>query len=126
MQEITIITANRVGTLAEICELLGGAGVNIEAISAHGLGDSGVIRVVTGDIATAKKALGGKKGITFKVSDILVVRLSDQPGELGKIARRLSRAGIDIESLYVLSKNRGVTEVAIKAGDAAAAARAIK
>lgn len=126
MQEITIITENRVGALAEICELLGKNGVNIEAISAQGLGESGLIRVVTGDAATAKRALSAKKGITCRSGDILVVKMADQPGELGKIARRLARAEVDIESMYLLSKSRGVMEVAIKTGDLGAALRAIK
>jgi len=126
MQEITIITQNKVGALAEICELLGKNGVNIEAISAYGLGDSGVIRLVTGDVATASRALGTKKGVSVKTSEVLVVKLNDQPGELGKIARKLARAEVDIESLYILSRERGVTEVAIRADDIEAARRAIK
>lgn len=126
MQEITIITENRVGALAEICELLGKSGVNIESISAHGLGESGLIRVVTGDAATAAKALSSKKRISYKSGDILIVKVNDQPGELGKIARRLARAEVDIESMYLLSKSRGVMEVAIKTGDLGAALRAIK
>ena len=126
MQEITIITENKVGALAEICELLGKNGINIEAISAHGLGDSGFIRVVTGDAATAKRVLGTRKGARISAGDILVVKVNDEPGELGKIARRLARAEVDIESMYLLSKSRGVMEVAIKTGDMGAAARALK
>lgn len=126
MQEITIITENKVGALAEICELLGENGINIESISAQGLGESGLIRVVTADAATAARALKSRKGITVKTGDILIVKVNDQPGELGKIARRLARAEVDIESMYLLSKSKGVMEVAIKTGDLGAALRAIK
>lgn len=126
MQEITIITENKIGALAEICELLGKNGINIEAISAHGLGDSGLIRVVTGDAVTASKVLRFKKGMTVKSGDIMVVKVNDEPGELGKIARRLARAEVDIESMYLLSKSRGVMEVAIKTSDMGAAMRALK
>ena len=125
MEEITIITENKVGILAKISGLLGNSGVNIETISAHGLGDSGLIRIVTGDTVTAKKALS-LNGFSFKTGEILVVKLSDSPGELGKITKKLSRAGVDIESLYILSKNKGVTEVAIKPGNFAAAQKALK
>jgi hypothetical protein len=126
MQEITIITQNKVGQLAEICELLGSRGINIESISAQGLGDSGVIRVVTGDAATAASALKSRKGVTVRTSDILTVKLNDEPGELGKIARKLARAEVDIESMYLLSKQKGVMEVAIKTEDLQAAMKAIK
>ncbi|VVC04902.1 ACT domain protein [Candidatus Burarchaeum australiense] len=126
MQEITIITQNKVGALAEICELLGSRGVNIESICAQGVGDSGVIRVVTGDAATAASALRARKGVSISTGDILTVKLNDEPGELGKIARKLARAEVDIESMYLLSKQKGVMEVAIKTGDLFAAMKAIK
>ena len=125
MQEITIITENKVGVLAQVCGLLGNSGVNIEAISAQGLGDSGLIRLVTGDTATAKKALE-RGGFAFKTGEIITIKLNDSPGELYKVTRKLSRAGVDIESLYLLSKSKGVFEVAIKPGDEAAARRALK
>lgn len=125
MEEITIITENKVGVLAKISGLLGNSGVNIETISAHGLGDSGLVRLVTGDTMTAKKVLS-QNGFSYRTGEILVVKLSDAPGELGKVTKKLSQAGVDIESLYILSKNKGVTEVAIKPGDLAAAQRALK
>lgn len=126
MQEITIMTENKVGALAEICELLGSHGINIESISAQGLGESGLIRVVTGDTATAAKALSNRKGFSVRTGEILIVKVNDEPGELGKIARKLARAEIDIESMYLLSKQKGVMEVAIKASDIGAAMKAIK
>ena len=125
VQEITVITENKVGVLADICGLLGRSGVNIEAISAQGLGESGIIRLVTGDVKTAVRELE-RAGAKIRVAEILTVKLNDQPGELGKIARKLARAGVDIESLYLLSKNRGVMEVAIKPGDLNAARLALK
>jgi len=60
------------------------------------------------------------------VGDVLVVKLDDVPGALGKLARRLARKGVDIESVYLLSRSKGFTEVAIKTGDLAAAKEAVK
>ncbi len=125
MEEITIITENKLGVLAKISELLGKSGVNIETISAHGLGSSGLVRLVTGDTATAKKVLS-QNGFSYKTGEIIVVKISDSPGELGKITKKISRAGVDIESLYILSKSKGFTEVAIRPGDIAAAQKALK
>ncbi|MCX8198044.1 MAG: ACT domain-containing protein [Candidatus Micrarchaeota archaeon] len=125
MEEITIITENKVGVLAKVCGLLGSAGVNIEAISAQGLGDSGLIRLITGDTVTAKKALT-KAGFTFKTGNVIIIKLNDAPGELYKVTRKLAQAGVDIESLYLLSKSKGLVEVAIKAADESAARKALK
>jgi hypothetical protein len=125
MKEITIISENRVGALADICELLGGNGINIESITAYGIGDAGVVRLVTEDVESARRALS-KTHHRVIVGDVLVVKLDDVPGALGKLARRLARKGVDIESVYLLSRSKGFTEVAIKTGDLAAAKEAVK
>lgn len=125
MQEITVISENKVGALAGICELLGGNGINIESINAYGIGDAGVVRLVTEDVESAKRALS-KTNLRVIVGDVLVVKLDDVPGSLGKLARRLARKGVDIESIYLLSRSKGFTEVAIKTADLAAAKEAMK
>ena len=126
MQEITIMIGNKVGALADICESLGSSGVNIEAISAQGLGDSAIIRVVTADAITAAHALK-RINVSHKASEITIVEMIDRPGELAKIARKLARAGVNMESLYILSKNKGgQTLVAIKAPDIASVKAALK
>ena len=114
MKEITIITPNKVGSLAVISESLGSVGVNIEAISAYGKDEFAVFRVITKDVSTASKALS--KFSEFKVSEeeIIVIEMSNRPGELGKITRKLANRNINLESLYILNKKPNFTEVAIK------------
>ncbi|MFA5105452.1 MAG: ACT domain-containing protein [Candidatus Micrarchaeia archaeon] len=125
MEEITVITENKVGILADICELLGSNGINVESISAQGIGDSGVVRIITGDTTSAAKALS-KGGYRFSTSDVLVVKVNDVPGELGKVARRIARGNVGIECIYLLSKQKGVMELAIKADNLAKARNALK
>lgn len=125
MEEITVITENKVGMLADVCELLGSNGINVESISAQGLGNSGVIRIITGDVASAARALD-KGGFRYSTSEVLVVKVNDIPGELGKVTRRIARNGIDIECIYLLSKQKGIMELAIKADNIAKAQRALK
>lgn len=125
MQEITVTSENKVGALAALCELLGGNGINIEAITAYGIGDKAVFRVVTDDVESAKSALS-KTGMKVTVGDVLVVKLDDVPGALGKLTRKLTRKGVDMESVYILARSKGITEVAIKAGDLEAAKAALK
>jgi len=116
MKEITVIVENRIGTLANIAEALGGAGVNIEAIAAYGQGTNAVFRVVTKDPISAKKSLEKLTGIReITVSDILVIKMANRPGELGKITRKLSNRKVDLESVYILGKtDHAFTDVAIK------------
>lgn len=114
MKEITIKAQNRVGALADVAELLGGLGVNIEAISAHGEGDFGIIRIITNDSKTAMKNLAKLPGMKSRESDIIIVDMPNKPGELGKITRKLANKGVDLESVYLVSKLSDVMQVAIK------------
>ncbi|HNT60472.1 MAG TPA: ACT domain-containing protein [Candidatus Bilamarchaeaceae archaeon] len=116
MKEITVIVENRIGTLANIAEALGGAGVNIEAISAYGQGTNAIFRMVTKDPTSAKKAMDRVPGVKeMSVADIVVVKMPNRPGELGKITRKLANRKVDLESVYILGKtNHDFTEVAVK------------
>lgn len=114
MKEITIVSKNQVGALADIAEALGKVGVNIEAISAHEDKDSAIFRLVTNDSETAKKTLSRLPSLRMVESDIIVLKLPNRPGELGKITRKLATKSIDLESVYIVTRTIDYTEVAIK------------
>lgn len=114
MKEIVIRAKNQVGLLADVAELLGGLGVNIEAITAYGTGDEAVFRLITNDSITAMKSLAKLPGIKASESEIFVLDLSNRPGELGKITRKLANKGVDLESVYIVSKFKDITQIAIK------------
>ncbi|MFH2106303.1 MAG: ACT domain-containing protein [Candidatus Micrarchaeota archaeon] len=114
MREVLVLSDNKVGTLANVSEALGSVGVNIEAISAYEKDDKAVFRIVTKDSTSALKVLSKIPGVSTTESDILILKMMNRPGELGKITRKLSNRGVDLESLYILSKRDDFTEVAIK------------
>ncbi len=114
MKELTIRAENRVGALADVAELLGGLGVNIDAVSAHGEGDYGIIKILTNDSKTALKHLRKIPGIRVKESDIIIVDMPNRPGELGKITRKLANKGVDLESVYIAGRENNITHMAIK------------
>ncbi|MEM3399347.1 MAG: ACT domain-containing protein [Candidatus Micrarchaeia archaeon] len=113
MRQFTIIVENRVGALADVCELLGRSGVNIKGISAQGQGDAGVIRLITEDEATTRKILQ-QGGFNVVEGDVLVVKMLDKPGELGKVARKLAKENINIECVYLLERKGNEVELVIK------------
>ena len=112
MKEITILTPNKVGALADVAEALGNNGINIESISAQGFKDEGVIRIITSDEKSAMHALtkmaASKEGYEIKMGDVMIVTLPDKPGELAKIARKIARAGINISCIYELKRDHEV------------------
>jgi hypothetical protein len=125
MREVTIMCENRVGALADVCEALGGVGVNIRAISAQGVGGSGVIRLITEDENTARNVLE-KAGFKISISDVVSVKLRDRPGELAKIARKLARSGVDLESVYIVGRINNEVEVVLKPTSVREAIMALK
>lgn len=114
MKEVTVISPNKVGALAALSESLGSVGVNIEAISAYEKDDRAVFRILTNDVTTALKAISKLSDFRATEGEVIVLSLSNRPGELGKLTRKLSNRNISIESLYIVSKKNDLTEVAIK------------
>jgi hypothetical protein len=114
MKEITVIAGNETGSLAAVAEVLGSVGVNIEAISAYGMDNKAVFRIITSDSTSAVKALSKLPGVKVQEADTLVYRMINRPGELGKITRKLANRGVNLESLYIVSRKQDFTEVAIR------------
>jgi hypothetical protein len=114
MKELIVTTKNQVGSLATVAEALGGVGVNIEAISCYGFGEKAIFRIITGDSTTAVKTLSRIPEVKIQESDVIIVKLMNRPGELGKITRKLSNQGVNLESLYILSRKNEHTEVALR------------
>lgn len=125
MKEFDVFVQNKPGELAKVCEALGINGVNIRAIASEREQDQPQIRIVTDDEATTRSALK-RAGIQFDLKDVLVIKLSDKPGELGKMARRLAKAMVNVDSIYILSKEDGVTEMAITVDNMKKAQTALK
>ena len=98
--EFNVTLENRPGTLAELGEALGRAGVNVEALQAVVMDGEGRLRFVTGDTEAAQQALL-LGGFRYSKREVLVVHVLNEPGTLGDVARVMAEAGVNIESVYV-------------------------
>ena len=115
--DFTVSLDNRPGTLADLGEALGGAGVNIDAFAGFGLGEAGVAHVLVGDAGKAKAALEGAGIKVTAEKEALSVTLPDEPGVLGAHARKLANAGVNIEASYVGSSGPGGVDVVFVVDD---------
>ena len=101
MQDLTIALKNTPGALAEMGDALGRAGVSIEGGGAFVVNGEGVGHFLFAEGEAARNALEATGIHVLKTSDVLVQRLNQaQPGQLGKITRRMAEAGVNIEVLY--------------------------
>jgi len=113
--DLMVSLEDRPGELARLGEALGNAGVNIEGSCSTTAGGRGEVHVLVEDAAAAKQALDGAGIQVSGERDALVLDVPDRPGELGKAARKLADAGVNIEVQYVGTNNRlvfGVNDVA--------------
>lgn len=116
MNRIIVLAKNEVGVIADISRALADAGINIETISAEGLGEEGVITLTTDSYDGALRTLTDA-GFKTVSDDSLVLRLQDEPGALAKVAERFKDAGVNIQSLHILDRREGHTIVALSADD---------
>ena len=101
MKDVTIHLEHRPGALADMGEALGKAGVSVEGGGAFLVSGVGVAHFLVEDGEAATRALEAAGIGVIAVRDVLVQRLKqDVPGQLGKIARRMAEAGVNIEVLY--------------------------
>jgi hypothetical protein len=109
--DLTISVEDRPGGLAAIGEALGNAGVNIEGVCGVGLGDRGVIHVLVEDAGAARAALEGAGLMVQAEAEPLMSDLTSDvntPGALGRMARAVADAGVNITALYIATNNRAV------------------
>lgn len=115
MKQFEISVGNRPGELSKVTDVLASNGINIMAIASERC-DHPIIRIVTDDEQSTRTALS-KANMRFKENDLLVMELQDRPGELSKVAKRLAKSGINVESIHLLSKGKDTTSIAMVVDD---------
>ncbi len=112
MKDLTVSLEDRPGELARVGETLGKAGINIEGFAAVTSEGRGMIHLLVEDAAAARAALEGSGVKVEGEADALVAELPadqvDRPGTMGEMARRIADAGVNIQVVYLATKNRGV------------------
>ena len=124
-KEFTVSMPNKPGQLATLGEALGKAGVNIEAISATTAGGKGVIRFVPSDPAKARRALRAAKIRIGGEREVLELRMQNKPGTLARMAKRLAKKRVNIDSIYLLSMSKKSATAAVGVKDLRAAKKAL-
>lgn len=101
MKDLAIELENRPGALAEMGEALGRAGVSIEGGGTFVVNGRAIAHFLFSDGPAARAALASAGIRVLEEREVLVQRLNQsEPGQLGKIARRMAESGVNIEVLY--------------------------
>ena len=106
LTDLTISLGDHPGSLAKVGEALGKAGVNIEGICGVTVQGKGVIHLLVGDAAKARRALEANHIDVAKETEVVVLPVEDRPGVLGNVARRLANAGVNLQLAYMATSAR--------------------
>ena len=114
MKDIAIVIENRPGALADMGELLGKNGINMEGLCGIPLNDKAVIHILVEDDTVARFVL---EEAGFELSGVREVIVHDigpiagKPGTGGKIARKIGNLGVNIDLIYLAEHNKLVIGV---------------
>ncbi len=124
--QISVIVENKRGALAELCTKLAEKAVNIAGLMAPDQPGLAPVRVVVNHVEAAKKVFD-QLGLKYTEDQVIDVRVSDKPGALGKITRKLADHGIDIRFAYAtILRGAGQANIILGVSDVAAAAKIVK
>jgi hypothetical protein len=104
--DFTIVAPHTKDSLAILAEELGRENINIEGLCAVEQNGTTILHLLTTDKAATTRAISK---VGYKVSrdaDVMVERIDNQPGALGKITRRLADAGINLTTIYLATDTR--------------------
>src|SRR5579859_3046694 len=106
--DLVIDIENTPGALAEVAAAISDAGVNIAAATCIGPGERAELHVLVPYPEAARHLLAiSHLGVT-REREVVVVDVEDRPGVLADLARKIADAGVNIDLVYVATRNRVV------------------
>jgi hypothetical protein len=105
LKQLSLFLENKPGALSRPVRLLAKAGINILTLSIADTGQFGILRLIVRDWEKAKGLLE-QDGFVVKVTDMVAVEVTDQPGGLADILDVLEKAGTNVAFMYAFTEKR--------------------
>ena len=106
--DLVIDIENTPGALAQVAAAISDAGVNIAAATCIGAGKRAELHILVPHAGAAKHSLGISHLAVSREREVVVVDVEDRPGVLADLTRRIAKAGVDLDLVYVATQNRVV------------------
>jgi hypothetical protein len=114
--DMVIDIENTPGALAQVAAAISDAGVNIAAATCLGSGEQAELHILVKHAEAARHSLAISHLAVSREREVVVVDVEDRPGVLADLARKIARAGVDLDLVYVATGNRVVFGAADLAG----------
>jgi hypothetical protein len=111
MQEFNVSLTDKPGELAQVASAVGDEGINI--LGCVGMGRSTASVTMVTDDEEATKGVLKSMGRDFEVNELIMTSLPNEPGALAGMATKLSDAGVNIKSFYIMKMELDVADVAM-------------
>lgn len=126
LKQLTVFVENKQGTLVNITDILAKNNVNMRALSIADTQDFGILRLIVDNNDAATSALQDA-GYLIKMTDVVGVKIGDQPGKLSMALEVLDKADINMEYLYAfMARTEKHAYVVLRVADNDAAEKALE
>ena len=106
--DLVIDIENTPGALAEVAAAISDAGVNIASATCIGQGERAELHILVPHAEAARHSLAISHVAVTREREVVVVDVEDHPGVLADLTRRIAKAGVDLDLVYVATRNRVV------------------
>jgi hypothetical protein len=104
--DLTIDIENTPGALAQVAGAISDAGVNIAAATCVGPGDRAELHILVPHAEAARHLLAISHLAVSREREVVVVDVEDRPGVLADLTRKIAHAGVNIDLVYIATRNR--------------------
>ena len=106
--DLVIDIENKPGALAEDAAAISDAGVNIAAATCIGVGERAELHILVPHAEAARHSLAISHVAVTREREVVVIDVEDRPGVLADLTRKIAKAGVDLDLVYVATRNRVV------------------
>jgi hypothetical protein len=106
--DLVIDIENTPGALAQVAAAISDAGVNIAAATCVGNGERAELHILVPHAGAARHSLAISHVAVTREREVVVVDVVDRPGVLADLTRKIAAAGVNLDLVYVATRDRVV------------------
>ena len=106
--DLVIEIENTAGALAQVAAAISDAGVNIAAATCIGTAEKAELHILVKHAEAVRHSLAISHLAVTREREVVVIDVEDRPGVLADLTRRIARAGVDLDLVYIATRNRVV------------------
>lgn len=112
LKQLSIFLENKEGRMLNTLDIIENLNVNIRALSIADTSEFGILRLIVTDPLTVKQKLE-ENNFIVKLTDVIAVAITDEPGGLNEILRLLDNKNINLEYLYAFVEQQTYEAIVI-------------